>query len=135
MKLSQKFGVRNSPNLQDLKREALAEMGFAKCYDLFDNSDQAIDSLENSIKKAEGQDKETMRLISKELITIYKKLAEKYEVEAKDFDENIQAALGYYEKCLEVCRRAGEKELQGKISNKIGKIYFNHKMFEKSIEH
>ena len=49
------------------------------------------------MKKAQDLDQETVRLISKELIDIYKKLAEKYEVEAKDFDENIQAALGYYE--------------------------------------
>jgi molecular chaperone GrpE (heat shock protein) len=86
-------------------------MGFAKCHDLFDKSDLAILSLENSMKKAEDQHPETVKLISKELIAIYKKLAEKYEVEAKDFDENVQAALGYYEKCLVVCDRAGQIEL------------------------
>ena len=86
-------------------------MGFAKCHDLFDKSDLAILSLENSMKKAEDQHPETVKLISKELIAIYKKLAEIYEVEAKDFDENVQAALGYYEKCLGVCDRAGQIEL------------------------
>jgi hypothetical protein len=72
-----------------LRREALAEMGFAKCHDLFDKSDEAILNLENSMRKAEDEDPQTVKIISRELITIYKKLAEKYEVEAKDFDENV----------------------------------------------
>lgn len=64
-------------------------MGFAKCHDLFDKSDEAILNLENSMKKAGDGHSDTVKLISKELIAIYKKLAEKYEVEAKDFDENV----------------------------------------------
>ena len=108
-------------------------MGFAKCHDKFDKSDEAIMSLEKSMAKADSQ--ETKKEVAGELISIYRKLAEKYEVEAKEFDENVQAALNYYEKCLIVCNKAGKKDLQGQISHKIGKIYFNYQQFEKSIEH
>lgn len=121
---------------KDLSKEALAEMGFAKCHDLFDKADEAIENLEAAMQKAElAKDSATVREVSKELIQIYQKLAEKYEIDAKDFDENIDTALKYFEKCLEVCEKTGQRELQGEISNKIGKIYFNHKMFEKSIKH
>jgi tetratricopeptide (TPR) repeat protein len=108
-------------------------MGFAKCQDLFDQSDDAIGNLEIAMAKAKTE--HTVKLVSSELISIYRKLAEKYEIEAKEFDDNVQAALNYYEKCLVVCEKAGQQELQGQISHKIGKIYYNHKMYEKGIEH
>jgi len=117
---------------EDPNKEALAEMGFAKCHDLFDRSDDAIHNLEKAISKA--TDFDTIGKVSEELISIYKKLAEKYEHEAKGYDDNIQRSLDYYEKCIVVCRKSEQKHLEGKISNKIGKIYFKYKIFDKSIE-
>lgn len=114
----------------------MAEVGFAICHDLFDKPDEAIEYLEVALQKAElAKDPVTIRMVSEELIKIYQKLAEKNEMDAKDYDDKFQIALGFYEKCLQVCEKAGQRELQGKISNKIGKIYFNHKEYDKSIKH
>lgn len=111
-------------------------MGFAICHDLFDKSDEAIENLEMAMQKAElAKDSTVVKRVSEELIKIYQKLAERFEIDAKEFDENIDTALNYYEKCLEVCEKAGQSELQCQISNKIGKIYYNHKMYDKSIKH
>lgn len=84
--------------------EALSEMGFARCHDLFDRSDAAIHNLEKAISKAE--DEETISKVSEELISIYKQMCAKYESEAKGYDSNIQQALKYYQKCLKVCEKS-----------------------------
>lgn len=108
-------------------------MGFARCHDLFDRSDLAILNLEDAVKKA--TDQKTASIISKELIEIYKKMAQKFDLSAKSFDEDVRTALDYYEKCLVVCQKAKESVTEGQIAHKIGQIYFKHKMYQKSIEH
>ena len=90
---------------EDKNKEALAEMGFAKCHDLFDRSDAAINNLEHA--KAKATDQETVSKVSEELIAIYRKLAEKYLVEAKGYDFNAQKALDNYRKCIDVCTDSG----------------------------
>lgn len=93
-----------SQQAEDVRLEALSEMGYAKCHDLFDRSDAAIHNLEKAISKA--NDPDTISKVSGELIDIYQKLCDKYEAEAKGYDSNIQSALKYYQKCLDVCKKS-----------------------------
>jgi tetratricopeptide (TPR) repeat protein len=76
-----------------------------------------------------------MEEVSRELVSNYKKMAEKFELASDEKSGDVQKALNYYEKCLKACQRAEMVQLEGQISHKIGMIYLKHGEFEKSIEH
>lgn len=44
-------------------------------------------------------------------------------------------ALKYYEKCLEVAKKSGEKESEGRICYKIGELYYRSEEFKKSVKY
>lgn len=116
---------------------ALGNLGFARCNDLFDKSDDAIQYLEKAMKLAKNHPP-TTQLISKELIDIYKKMAQKYENEVSNTDKMEQdkdKALEYYQKCLDMCSQADDIATEGQIAYKIGQIYFKRDILDKAIEH
>jgi hypothetical protein len=76
--------------------------------------------------------KQIVVLISRQLIVIYHKIAENYE---NDENENVNEALIYYEKCLNVAQKAEDQEAEGSICYKIGLLYFKSNDFEKTIEY
>ena len=108
-------------------------MGFAKCHDKLDRADDAIELLEDAVEKAASP--QIMSQVSTELVSSYKKMAERYEYCSNENQNQIQLALSYYEKCLQACQRAEMMEIEGQISHKIGMIYYKHGDYEKSIEH
>jgi len=119
--------------LGDIVEVALGKMGYATCNDKLDRPDEAIYNLEQAMKLV-SNDPQTMQLVSKELIEIYKKLAQKYETDV--VTPNAQElALENYENCLEVCSRADDTATEGSIAHKIGQIYFKRGEYEKAIEH
>lgn len=116
---------------------ALGNLGFARCNDLFDKSDDAIQYLEKAMKLAKNHPP-TTQLISKELIDIYKKMAQKYENEVSNTDKMEQdkdKALEYYQKCLDMCSQADDIATEGQIAYKIGQIYFKRNVLDKAVEH
>ena len=52
-------------------------MGFAKCHDKLDRADDAIELLEDAVEKAASP--QIMSQVSTELVSSYKKMAERYE--------------------------------------------------------
>ena len=89
--------------------------------------------MEEAFERAENF--EITQKVAKELIEIYKKIALKLQIEEKDFNENVEKALKYYERCFQIYERIGEKKAQGQISYKIGNVYYKFKRYDKSIEH
>ena len=122
-----------SRQIKDKDWESLAKMGFAKCHDKLDRPDDAIELLEDAVEKAASP--QIMSQVSTELVSNYKKMAERYELCSEENQSQIQLALSYYEKCLQACQRAEMIEIEGQISHKIGMIYLKHGDYEKSIEH
>jgi len=125
--------INISRQIKDKNWESLAQMGFAKCHDMLDRPDDAINILEEAVEKA--TDTKIMEEVSRELVSNYKKMAEKFEMASDEKSGEVQKALNYYEKCLKACQRAEMVQLEGQISHKIGMIYLKHGEFEKSIEH
>lgn len=123
-----KLGQRLKNNVQI----AMAMIGYAKCNDLFDRPDEAIYTLEEAIKLCKGQN-QTLQEVSNELITIYKKMALKYENDIIN-PEAQDKALEYYVKCLDVCSRAEDTIVEAQVAYKIGQIYFKRGDYDKAIE-
>lgn len=96
-------------------------------------TEKAIQLFEQNLKDAEENFlKQIVVLISRQLIVIYHKIAENFE---NDENENIQEALFYYEKCLNVAQKAEDQEAEGSICYKIGLLYFKSNDYEKTIEY
>ena len=63
---------------------------------------------------------EQTQAIQTNLISMYKKLADQFE-----HLNNVQDALYYYHKCLDVAESSEDQEEEGIISHKIGNLLFN----------
>ncbi len=59
------------------------------------------------------------QVIQTNLISMYKKLATQFEA-----IDNVEDALYYYKRCLEVAEKSDDHEEEGIISHKIGNLLF-----------
>jgi len=108
-----------------------AKLGYGKCYDRMGQPEEAISILEENLQEAEaGELGIIVEMISKELIQIYYKMAES----AIKSEQNIEVALSFYEKCLEVSRKADREEEESQIYYRIGLLYYQNENYYKAIE-
>ncbi|EGR30552.1 hypothetical protein IMG5_129380 [Ichthyophthirius multifiliis] len=121
-----------SKDSEDKISEGKGKLGYGKCFDRQNKTPEAIEILEKSLADAEAIDQQSIvELISKELIQIYHKVAQNFE---KGESENISNALYYYEKCLDVAKKADKEEDEGNICHKIGLLYYKIGNYQRSID-
>ncbi|KAL4511805.1 hypothetical protein ABPG72_012650 [Tetrahymena utriculariae] len=118
---------------EEKQLEGRGKLGYGKCFDRQGKTDDAIEILQKSLEEAEENQLESIvELISRELITIYKKVAQNFE---KGDNESINEALFFYEKCLDVAKKADREEDEGDICHKMGSLYFKNQNYNRSIEY
>ena len=84
--------------------EGKSQLGLGNCYYKANLTEQAIKILEGCMIESESIGLNSIvELISSELIHIYNKVAQDYELA-----ENLDQALIYYEKCLSVAQKASD---------------------------
>ena len=108
-----------SQEFKYIEGEALAHRGLGICEEKVLNKDQAMKKLELSLQKAtEGQLDHITAEISRDLVRVYQQIAMEH-LEVEQFDES----LAYFEKCLQVTKSAGDKEMEAECHHQIGLIY------------
>lgn len=87
--------------------EGRSKLGQARCYDHLNNTGGAIEILEKSLEQAQKNEiTQIVEITAKELMNIYQKVAESFDKGENDIDK----ALSYYEKCLNVSRTSGKAD-------------------------
>jgi len=101
------------------EQEALAYQGLGCCQFEIGNTEKAVEMFEKGLDIAEANSlNHIVRLISKDLLTTYKQLAEGLE------RSDISQALFYFEKCKETAGKARDLINEGTASYKIGTLNF-----------
>lgn len=101
------------------EQEALAYQGLGCCQYEIGDTEKAVEMFEKGLDIAESNAlSNIVRLISKDLLTTYKQLAEGLE------RSDISQALFYYEKCKETAGKARDLVAEGTSSYKIGTLHF-----------
>jgi len=110
--------------------EAKAYMGLGiweeKVFNIFESMKYHETALEKAI---DGNLRDIINKISKELIRVYNNIAKEYE-KKHDFTRSLE----YFEKCLDACKKAEDLEMEAKWYFKIGAIYEKLDDLEKAVE-
>lgn len=87
--------------------EGRSKLGQARCYDRLNNTGDAIEILEKNLDQAQRFSiTQIVEITAKELMIIYQKVAESFDKGENDIDK----ALSYYEKCLNVAKISGKAD-------------------------
>lgn len=115
-----------------LEGEARAYQGLGKAEENVLNKDQAMRHLETSLEKADADPNliKLVKEISANLVRVYMQIATEHQ-EATNFGE----ALSYFEKCLDVAKKAQNEDIEAECYQRIGLIYHELGQFDEAIEH
>ena len=102
-----------------LEGQALAFKGLGICEERVLNHFEAMSRLETALERAvEGMLDSVARDISRDLVRVYQQIALDY-LNANDFD----LSLTFFEKCLDVARRANDKDKEAECYQQIARIH------------
>ena len=106
-------------------------MGLGVCEEKVFNVFESMKYHEIALEKAiDGNLPDIIRKISQELVRVYKDIAKSYE-SRQDYEKSLE----YFEKCLDVCKKADNAEMEAKWYYKIGAIYEKMEDLEKAVEY
>lgn len=88
--------------------------------------------METSLEKADADPNlvKLVKEISTNLVRVYMQIATEHQEEA-----NFGEALQYFEKCLEVAKKAQNEDIEAECYQRIGLIYHQLGQFDEAIEH
>ena len=102
-----------------IEGEARSYKGLGICEEKVLNIFEAMNNLETALEKAiDGSLTKIERDISKELVRVYQNIA----IEFQDREE-FGKSLEFFEKCLDVSKRANDREKEADCYLRIGLIY------------
>lgn len=114
-----------------IEGEAKAHRGLGICEEKVFNKFEAMQHLETALEKASnGELVDATREISKDLVRVYQQIANEY-LEMNDFELSLQ----FFEKCLDVSRKAKDRTIEAECYQQIGMIYETQGELDKSIEY
>lgn len=114
-----------------IEGEANAHRGLGTCEEKVFNKFEAMHHLETALEKASSGDlTEATREISRDLVRVYQQIANEY-LEMSEFELSLQ----FFEKCLEVSRKAEDRNIEAECYQQIGMIYETQGELEKSVQY